>query len=621
MGQIADAFAAAWRDYQTDGVPASGEWEPSKAEIRAVGSLVEFLINGISAGLHIEPTVAARDAWYADPDNRDELVYVNNNNGSATDPANGVYEYVGGAPRLAQGFYAGVASIVQPLVTLAQTAATSAQGYAADFATFFDLADLPGGALIMRLKDTLGRLLAGVYEDAGQGIVFYTPIQVPAGTIPYAALADDVKSKFVNTYSDDVNGFLFRIIDAAGVLLFGLPKDASKPITAYVTRALSADNAEGAIYAAANTNYLVEVYKDGGGVSQLRSRRRSDGNVTVLTTATQNSTAPQLTPDDIVIFTRNGATITVPAAGGTETPLTASTDVALVGDSMSDNGSGYPTEVQAALPGYTVYVCAEGGEQTPSIAVSFGVPDLCTLAISGNALPTSGTATFTPSVGFLNNGACCLVEVTAADGSKVLCHAYNATGYYIRPVVYPGAPIPVAAAAPMRCISIDAGGTDPTNNTRLSVLHAGKVVIRTGRNDIGPGRTFVLATYLDLISRMVALVRPVAREILIGDVCVSPNDVPTSQGGAGSMTQAQSQGYIQSILELSAGLTASFPNNKISFYQNFIDTGNTTNVTVNGTVYKMVTATMLPDGTHEGSTGKTLSANLIKTRWQAKGII
>jgi hypothetical protein len=66
------------------------------------------------------PTIAARDTFYATPANQGKLVYVNNNNGSATDPANGVYEYVGGA-RLAQSFYAGLLAVVQPSVDKAQT--------------------------------------------------------------------------------------------------------------------------------------------------------------------------------------------------------------------------------------------------------------------------------------------------------------------------------------------------------------------------------------------------------------------------------------------------------------------------------------------------------------------
>ncbi|WP_052207747.1 SGNH/GDSL hydrolase family protein [Sphingopyxis fribergensis] len=86
-------------------------------------------INAAQAGLTIVADLAARDAFYATTANRTKLVYVNNNNGSPDDAANGVYEYVGGA-RLADGYYNGLALAVQPLVDDAEAAAASAQAAA-----------------------------------------------------------------------------------------------------------------------------------------------------------------------------------------------------------------------------------------------------------------------------------------------------------------------------------------------------------------------------------------------------------------------------------------------------------------------------------------------------------
>lgn len=71
-------------------------------------------------------TVAERDAFYATVANRGKLVYVNNNNGSATDPFNGIYEFANGGPRIATAYLEGLTTIVQPLVDQAQTAATAA---------------------------------------------------------------------------------------------------------------------------------------------------------------------------------------------------------------------------------------------------------------------------------------------------------------------------------------------------------------------------------------------------------------------------------------------------------------------------------------------------------------
>lgn len=102
------------------GNPPSPTTEPSRE-----GTLAAFTelynqsvvaLYAAQAGVTTVATIADRNAFYAIPANRTKLVYVNNNNGSATDPANGVYEYASGAPRLSQAFYAGVATIVQPLV-------------------------------------------------------------------------------------------------------------------------------------------------------------------------------------------------------------------------------------------------------------------------------------------------------------------------------------------------------------------------------------------------------------------------------------------------------------------------------------------------------------------------
>jgi len=98
-----------------------------------------------AAGITIVPTIADRNTFYSDLGNREKLVYVNNNNGLADDPANGVYEYAGGSARLAVSFYAGVATVVQPLVNQAEdamvgavAAKVAAEGSAADAAQLFE---------------------------------------------------------------------------------------------------------------------------------------------------------------------------------------------------------------------------------------------------------------------------------------------------------------------------------------------------------------------------------------------------------------------------------------------------------------------------------------------------
>lgn len=122
MGEIKSRSDGVYRDFATDGIPASGGNEPYKPDIRALFTLIDVAVAAAQAGLATVSDTAARDAFYATPANQSKLVYVNNNNGSAGDAANGVYEFVNG-PRLAQAFYQGVATVVQPLVDRASAAA------------------------------------------------------------------------------------------------------------------------------------------------------------------------------------------------------------------------------------------------------------------------------------------------------------------------------------------------------------------------------------------------------------------------------------------------------------------------------------------------------------------
>lgn len=116
MGEIKTTADQVLRDFSSDGVASSGIFEPAKSDLRALFGKIDIAIYAAQAGMAIVADLAARDAYFADAGNQGKLVYVNDNNGDSGDPDNGVYEYVDGAPRLASGFYQGVAAVVQPLV-------------------------------------------------------------------------------------------------------------------------------------------------------------------------------------------------------------------------------------------------------------------------------------------------------------------------------------------------------------------------------------------------------------------------------------------------------------------------------------------------------------------------
>lgn len=63
MGTIATAFSTAFRDYITDGVPASGANPPSKSECRSIGTTLEtWLANPVSDNYGAKTTIKGRRA-------------------------------------------------------------------------------------------------------------------------------------------------------------------------------------------------------------------------------------------------------------------------------------------------------------------------------------------------------------------------------------------------------------------------------------------------------------------------------------------------------------------------------------------------------------------------------
>jgi len=152
MGVLRSAVEAAFRDYVTDGVPASGAHEPVKSEIRAaLGEQLEAAIGAAAGNLIPFATVALMDANVIQADGA--LAYVYDNNGSASDPANGVYQWDDGATDwVAATWYFDVivalaASAAADLVTPEALALIAAQpGFDAGYPNVYTTA-LPRGVM------------------------------------------------------------------------------------------------------------------------------------------------------------------------------------------------------------------------------------------------------------------------------------------------------------------------------------------------------------------------------------------------------------------------------------------------------------------------------------------
>lgn len=78
MGTIADKFGEAFRDYETDGVPASGAHKPVKHEVQALGAAIEQAVGSAALGSVsvVKSTLSALNSDLAHPDSTTALVYA-----------------------------------------------------------------------------------------------------------------------------------------------------------------------------------------------------------------------------------------------------------------------------------------------------------------------------------------------------------------------------------------------------------------------------------------------------------------------------------------------------------------------------------------------------------------
>lgn len=118
---VRTAVEAAFRDFEVDGLPASGDHDPLKPDIRAaLGATLEAALSSIGSGIERYATVALRDAVTDAPDG--SLAYVYNNNDDPADPANGVYQWDLATTGwvAAAWYFEAVAAVVQPFVDEAE---------------------------------------------------------------------------------------------------------------------------------------------------------------------------------------------------------------------------------------------------------------------------------------------------------------------------------------------------------------------------------------------------------------------------------------------------------------------------------------------------------------------
>lgn len=126
MGSITEQFAHAFRNFASDGVPSSGVNEPEKAEIRAIGPVIEAALGTIGLGSVnvVKTTRALLDADLAHGADSTAIVYAD-----STDANNDLYVKVGasgtGSWTNTGALHLIIGGLAQPYVDEAQAAADS----------------------------------------------------------------------------------------------------------------------------------------------------------------------------------------------------------------------------------------------------------------------------------------------------------------------------------------------------------------------------------------------------------------------------------------------------------------------------------------------------------------
>lgn len=508
----------------------------------------------------------------------------------------------------------GGVALLAPLVSQAANYAAEAEGYADQAAeevaalnVAMQLTDTVADKLIrLKVQNSEGDevLIADVSDDADEGVAFHLPVSVPAGNWPADSLAPDVLTRLAFETGAETTDVLFRMVaaDAGGQRreVMRVSKDARHPWVAYVGQAQAVTGLP-----ALSATHLIECLRDDDGVFQLFARDRSGGARLQLTTGATDATTPAFDPGGDLIFQRDGELWFVPVAGGATVPVKSKRDLVFVGDSMSDFGSSYADEVRAAVPDRTAYDSAEGGERTRGIAISFGVPGLLTLAVTGNAIPTSGDVAVTPSVPFLNDGASSVVTVGGRE-----CSVWRTgSNYRLAPLTYPGAPVAVSNPAPATVLSLQIAGTSAAAATRLVEVHQATALIRVGRNDVDKV-DFSQAQVLADVQAMIDALTPKTKHYLVLGVTNGTVDLPTSMGGS-KATEADSATVLSRIAALNLALAAAHGGAFVDPLANHVALGGSTSRTVNGQTFDVLNSSVLSDGLHESTTGRANTAALV----------
>lgn len=514
------------------GNPPSNSYKPSReGVVKAFGELYDLAVVAqqlATGGITPVSTIADRDAFYAVEANQSKLVYVNNNNGSSTDPANNIYEFVGGSARVAESFYRALALVVAPYVERAESAAATATNQAQRFNQA-----IPDG-----------------YDDTGWLIPFID------GTQPFPKILGGLKSNeewewflpslFTKLFAENASiGTLSpHVIDVDGYGLSGWTLALTAGEDVFV-----GERADGSVFFVGDPVHAVyEATIDGK--RQVVSQRTSDGRTVMLSPAGSNNTVPRIEKGWAVYTTDRtttapGGVLAAPLDGGTERAYVSRHALAGWGDSQStDTGEGdVVTELAANLLGWPFYNGGVASQKSADIAArQGGAPAL--MSVAGDQIPATGSVAVTarsaqPITVFSPSQS---GTFFAPDGTA-LTLTRDGSGNYTLARASAGPAVPWPPGTPL------APDTDQYRDWTN--------IIRCGRNDGGAS----IASALSTVQMVNWLAARHNRFIVIGQIAAPDNGVATAAAHNANLSERFPDNFLDTMPALFAAGNGSAQDN------------------------------------------------------------
>ncbi|SHF06002.1 hypothetical protein SAMN02745157_1541 [Kaistia soli DSM 19436] len=459
------------------------------------------------------------------------------------------------------------------------------------------------GYLRSKLALNGGATITVAWDDiAGENVIAINPaaIDVPDQSAIWFHMGRQLDRADV-----DANLYLTR-----GMLVDGTQVDGKAGATASSSAPVLAS-------AVVAPSHIVEVLDDGSGMAQIYKRSRAGGIRTALTTSGPNG-VPALLPDgDTILYpsTRSGSRTLYAQSILTGGEVLAESGPELVGFGNSLMDPGFLPSLTPL--GYTVDIEGRSGQRDDHIAARMGAVPV-TLVVSGNTIPTSGNvavSSITPDIfDHLDVDCSFRIEVLGAAGEVIpgkLTKVFS-TGVIGFTRYFAGDAVTVPNPATMRVISGKGEGTlDPSAALSLDVLRRRTALLYPNFNSI----TIVDGSYPTsaIIARnaaMVAALLPVIKRFAwIGDVCGYSRLTAAQAGGSYAGTIPADDVASQVLIERTIAINEA---NRAAWGPNYFDQtaymksrGYTTVKTVNGVAYDIVLPSILTDGVHHGTLGKT----------------